>query len=78
MVKQINHPQTQVVFAHIAGTRYSDLVAYMHPVIKKVLFRPQPLTITFSKPKKLRTLVDMTQDAKFIARDLEELYTTNL
>jgi 1-acyl-sn-glycerol-3-phosphate acyltransferase len=74
LVKQITNPQTNVTFACINGTRKSDLVAYLHPFISKILFKPQPISITFSKPQLLRELTNPDEDAKTITRKLEKVY----
>lgn len=74
LVKQISHPDTQVVFVNIKGTRKSDLVAYLHPLIRKTFFKPQPITIHFSVPQKLSALVDLAGDGKSIAKKLEVIY----
>lgn len=75
IVKQITNKNTNVVFAHIQGTRGTDLVAYLHPIIRRLFFKPQPISIIFSKPRKLFDIVDGDQDGKAVTRQLENLYS---
>ncbi|PIY69215.1 hypothetical protein COY90_01990 [Candidatus Roizmanbacteria bacterium CG_4_10_14_0_8_um_filter_39_9] len=74
LVKQITNPLTRVVFVQIKGTRMSDLVAYLHPFIRKLFFRPRLISIYFSEPRLLTDLVDQKDDGKTIARKLEKIY----
>ena len=74
LVKQINNPNTKVVFSSIKGTKQTDIFAYMRPFIKKLFFKPQPITITFSKPTKLVDIVGSNNDPKQITRILENKY----
>lgn len=74
LVKQITNPHTKVVLVKIQGTRMSDLVAYLHPVIRKILFKPRPISIHFSESKLLTDLVDTRDDGKTIAQKLEKIY----
>jgi hypothetical protein len=74
LIKQITNPLTQVVFVHIQGTKQSDIVAYLHPFIRKILFRPRPISIFFSKSYTLTQLIDQKMDAKKITTELEKLY----
>ena len=76
LVKQIKNHQTKVVFAQIKGTRQSDLVAYLHPFISKLLFKPRPISIKFSKPHLLSELINFNDDAKSITLKLENIYDT--
>lgn len=74
LIKQITHPKTRVVFTSIHGTRNSDLTALMHPIIRKLFYKPRPILIRFSKSKLLHELIDSTHDGKMIARRLEYQY----
>lgn len=74
LVKQITNPKTQVIFAHIVGTRKTDVIAYLNPLLRKVLFRPRPLQIEFSNPHLLSNLVDKTDSGRKIAQKLEREY----
>ena len=74
LVKQITNPKTQVVFAHIEGTRKSDVGAYLNPLLRKVLFRPQPLSVEYSKPRLLSELVNKKEGGREIAQKLEREY----
>jgi len=74
LIKQITNPHTQVVFVQIQGTKQSDIVAYLHPFIRKILFRPRPISICFSKSYLLTQLIDQNMDAKTITTKLEKLY----
>jgi 1-acyl-sn-glycerol-3-phosphate acyltransferase len=74
LVKQITHPDVIVVLVKITGTKQSDFVAYMKPFIRKLLFRPRPVSITFSKPHYLGELVSGQDDAKEITKKLENHY----
>ena len=74
LIKQITNPLTQVVFTQIQGTKQSDIVAYLHPFIRKMLFRPRPISIFFSKSYILAQLIDQKMDPKKITTELEKLY----
>lgn len=73
LIKQITNPKTNLVFARISGTRMSDLMAYI-PLLRRLFFRPRPITIAFSRAKWLNQALDLSQDAKAITRQLEKLY----
>lgn len=75
LVKQITNPQTHVVFVQILGTKQSDIVAYFHPFFRKLLFRPQPISVFFSNSYLLTQIIDQSKDAKIITKELENLYT---
>jgi len=74
LIKQITNPHTQVIFVQIQGTKQSDIVAYLHPFIRKILFRPRPISICFSKSYLLTQIVDQNTDAKIITTEFEKLY----
>lgn len=74
LVKQITNPRTQIVFSQIQGTRPTDLIAYMHPIIRTLLFKPRPISIHFSPPELLSKLVKPEDDGKTIAKKLEKAY----
>lgn len=74
LVKQLKHPVVKVVFAEIEGTRQSDLVAFLRPILRRVLFRPQPITIRYSRSYPLDELIDRKMGAKEITRQLETAY----
>jgi len=74
LVKQITNPHTKIVFVRINGTKQSDLVAYLHPFIRRMFFKPRPITIEFSDAFTLKTVIDTNDEAKLIARKLEHLY----
>jgi hypothetical protein len=74
LVKQITNPQTHVVFVQILGTKQSDIVAYFHPFLRKLLFRPQPISVCFSSSYLLTQIIDQSIDAKLITKELEKLY----
>ena len=74
MIKQITNPKTQVVFAHIVGTRQSDVWAYLNPLLRMVLFCPQPLSVQYSKPHLLSNLVNKKEEGREIAQKLEREY----
>lgn len=74
LVKQINNPNTKVIFGHIKGTKQTDVFAYMQPVIKKLLFKAQPISITFSEPHKLAEMINNNFEPKQIALELEKKY----
>jgi len=59
LIKQITNPHT---------------VAYLHPFIRKMLFRPRPISVCFSKSYLLTQIVDQKTDAKTITTKLEKLY----
>lgn len=73
LIKQITNLKTKLVLAKISGTRMSDLIAYV-PLLRRLFFRPRPITITFSQPKLLNKAVNLLTDAKTITRQLEKLY----
>lgn len=74
LTKQITNPHTRVIFVQIQGTRQSDIVAYFHPFVRKILFRPQPISVCFSKSYLLSQIIDQNKDAKIITKELENLY----
>lgn len=74
LIKRISNPKTKVVFATIKGTGNSDLLAYLHPIISRIFFRPKPISIQFSRPRLIGELVRKEDDAKTIATKLEKLY----
>jgi hypothetical protein len=74
LVKQVKNPKTKIVFAKIIGTKQSDLVAYLRPLIRRLMFRPKPISITFSEPYLLDELVSKADEPKKIAKDLEKHY----
>lgn len=75
LVKQITNPYAQVVFVQIQGTRQSDIVAYLHPLLRKLLFKPQPISIRFSEAYLLTQLINKESDAKTITNQLKKLYS---
>ena len=74
LIKQITNPDTKIVFVRITGTKQRDFAAYLHPFLRKIFFRPQPLSITFSKPYVLRSFIDRNGDAKMITKKIEQYY----
>ncbi len=75
LIKQITNPHTQVIFVQIQGTKQSDIVAYLYPFIRRILFRPRPISVCFCKPHLLTQLIDQSKDAKIITKELERLYS---
>lgn len=74
LIKKITNPQTRVVFVCIKGTKMSDITAYLHPFLRKLLFRPRPISIRFSESKLLTDLIDAESDGKTITQKLEKIY----
>lgn len=75
LIKQITNPRTKLVFTDIQGTRKTDLVAFLHPSLRKLFFHPQPITVAFAKPVTLQTIVDQSASGKQVTRQVENLYT---
>ena len=73
LIKQIKNPKTKLVLAKISGTRMFDLVAYV-PLLRRLFFRPRPISITFRRPVLLNRVLDLSQDSKTITRQLEKRY----
>ena len=78
LVSQISEPETRIVFAQIEGTKKSDIVAYMQPVVRKLWFRQRPINLRFSRPKRLIEIVGQLSDPKIIAKELERRYTAQM
>lgn len=74
LIKQITNPQTKIVFVHIRGTKQSDIVAYLHPFIRKLLFKPRPISVQFSGSFPLNEVVDTNNEGKEIAKQVEKKY----
>ena len=74
LIKQIANPKTKVVFATIKGTGNRDLLAYLHPIISRIFFRPRPISIQFSRAWLIDELVNKQDDGKTIAIKLEKQY----
>ena len=75
LVKQITTTDTQVVFAHIKGTKKSDLLAFLHPALSLFLFKPQPLSIHYSQPMMLSSLISKENEPAQIVEQLEKAYS---
>lgn len=74
IIKKITNPQTKIVFVHIQGTKQSDIVAYLHPLIRKLLFKPRPILIQFSDNIPLNKVADTNNEGKEVAKQVEEKY----
>jgi len=74
LINLIINPLTKVIFAKIEGTKQKDIFAYMRPLIRKMFFRPNEITIDFSKPFILRQLIGGINDPKIITKVIEEKY----
>lgn len=74
LIKKITNPQTKIVFVHIQGTKQSDIVAYLHPFIRKLLFKPRPISIQFSGSFPLNEITNTNIEGKEIAKQVEEKY----
>lgn len=73
LVKQITNQKTKLVFTKISGTRMSDLMAYV-PLLRRLFFKPRPISLRFSRAMRLNRVLDLSLDAKAITRQLEKLY----
>ncbi len=72
LVKQITNPKTNVVFVYIAGTRKSDLLAFLHPSISCLFFKPQAISINFSQSRPLSSLISKDSEPAQIVEQLEK------
>lgn len=75
LAKQISHPDAKIMFCQISNTYRTDLMLFLHPVLKKNLYRKnnKPL-VRFSPTIKLDKVVDTNLPAKQIALQLEHSY----
>lgn len=76
LAKQIKNPKTEVVFAHLIGTSPTDYLIFAGQLIRKLFYHPQPITIKFSAPVLLSTLIDKKMGGKEIAVVLEKKYNS--
>ncbi len=76
LVNEISNPNTRVVFVRISGTKKSDLLAFLHPAIYRLFFKPQPMSIHFSKAALLSSVVSKESQPAEIVRQLEKVYSS--
>jgi len=76
LVKQITNSKTKVVFAHITGTRKSDVGAYFNSIFRPILFKPKQLLVQYSKSRLLSDLVNTKERGREIAQRLEREYNS--
>ncbi len=74
LVKQITHPEAQVVFVKIENTNSLDFLRYLHPQIRKTFFPKQERVLKVSKKFLLDDSVGKTREPKEIVKKLETKY----
>ena len=75
LVREISNPNTKVVFVRIDGTKKSDLLAFLHPALSCLFFKPQALSISFSKSMLLSSLISKKNQPAQIVEQLEKAYS---
>lgn len=75
LVKEISNSNTKVVFVHIAGTKKSDLLAFLHPVLARFFFKSKAVSISFSESIPLSTLISKANKPAQIVEQLEKAYS---
>jgi 1-acyl-sn-glycerol-3-phosphate acyltransferase len=76
LVKEISNPNTKVVFARIAGTKKSDLLAFLNPALSRFFFKPNALSIRFSETIPLSTLISKENEPTELVEQLEKFHST--
>lgn len=74
LCKELTNPDTQVVFAKITGTKISDIALGLRSPLRNIVFRPNPITLEFSTPMRLKQVVNQSQDGRQITLTLEQKY----
>lgn len=76
LVKEISNPNTKIVFAHIKGTRKSDLLAFLHPDLARFFFKPKAVSVSFSESIPLSTLISKENEPTKLVEQLEKAYSS--
>lgn len=72
LVKQISNPKAQIIFMNIQGSAKLDVVRFLNPKIRNLLFKKKRVEVKFSKPENISKYCDLKP--KDIAMSLEENY----
>ncbi len=59
LIKQISNPDASVVFCKISGTHRHDILLFLHPLLRKLIYNKHIVpSVHFFAPVKLTKLID--------------------
>lgn len=74
LVNQINNRKTQLIFVKITGTRRTNILLFLNPIIRKNFYKIINISVNFSKPILLSQVVNNSMKPKQVVAILEKKY----